>query len=67
MYSLVVGDIKSAGDEAKVTPSEVRALGNIPAHARQTIRYLIGKQAARETFKSFAKIAVSASYYIFNR
>ena len=66
-YAPLVGDIKSTGVEAKVTPFEVCALGNIPAHARQTIRYLVGKKAARETFKSLAKIAVSASYYIFNR
>ena len=66
-YAPLVGDIKSTGVEAKVTPFEVCALGNIPAHARQTIRNLVGKKAARETFKSLAKIAVSASYYIFNR
>ena len=61
-------DIKSTGvgcDEVK--PFEVCALGNIPAHARHTIRYLVGKRAARETFKALAKIAISTSYYIFNR
>ena len=66
-YALLVGDIKSTGVEAKATPFEVCALGNIPSHARQTIRYLVGKNVARGTFKSLAKIAVSASYYIFNR
>ena len=52
---------------AKLQCFEVCALGNIPSHARETIRYLVGKKAARETFKSLAKIAISASYYIFNR
>ena len=31
------------------------------------LRYLVGKKAARETFKYLVKTAVSASYYIFNR
>ena len=46
---------------------EVCALRNMPKHARETIRYLVGRRAARETFKIPAKIAISASYYIFNR
>ena len=46
---------------------EVCALGNIPKHARETVRYLVGRRAARETFKTLAKIAISASYYVFNR
>lgn len=53
----------------KVKPSEVYAFDNIPAHSRQTIPYLDGKRIDRETFKSFAKIAISTSYSyrIFNR
>ena len=46
---------------------EVCALGNIPSHARETIRYLVGKKASRDCFKKLAKIAISVSYYIFNR
>ena len=46
---------------------EVCALGNIPSHARETIRYLVGKKASHDCFKKLAKIAISASYYIFNR
>ena len=46
---------------------EVCALGNIPSHSRETIRYLVGKKASRDCFKKLAKIAISASYYIFNR
>ena len=52
---------------AKLQCFEVCALGNIPSHARNTIRYLVGKKAARDTFKKLAKIAISSSYYIFNR
>ena len=66
-YAPLDGDIKSTDVEAKVTPLKVCALGNIPAHARQTIRYLVGKKAARETFKSLARITVPASHYIFNK
>ena len=66
-YAPLVGNIKWTSVEAKTTPFEARALGNIPAHVRQTIRRLVGMKAARETFKSLTKKAVSASYYIFNR
>ena len=55
----IVDDIKSTSVEAKVTPLEVCALGNLPAHAPLATRYLVGKKAARETFKSLAKLAVS--------
>jgi hypothetical protein len=67
-YAQLPTDIRKTGVKCeKVTPFEVCALGNIPAHARQTIRYLVGKRAARDTFKALAKIAISTSYYIFNR
>ena len=61
-YEVLASQLK-----AGLQPFEVCALGNIPKHSRETIRYLVGKKAARETFKSLAKIAISASYYIFNR
>ena len=46
---------------------EVCALGNIPSHSRETIRYLVGKKTARDCFTKLAKIAISDSYYILNR
>ena len=61
-YEVLASQLK-----ASLQPFEVCALGNIPKHSRETVRYLVGKKAARETFKSLAKIAISASYYIFNR
>ena len=61
-YEILSKDLK-----ADLKCFEVCALGNIPSHARETIRYLVGKKAARTTFKTLAKIAISASYYIFNR
>ena len=42
---------------AKLQCFEVCALGNIPSHARNTIRYQVGKKAARDTFKKLAKLA----------
>ena len=42
-------------------------MGNIPEPARKTIRYLVGKEAARKTFKTLAKLAIATSYYTFNR
>ena len=60
-----INDIDEISCELKCF--EVCALGNIPTHARQTIRYLVGKKVARDTFKTLAKIAISTSYYIFNR
>ena len=59
--------LKADLNDAALKCFEVCALGNIPSHARTTIRYLVGKKAARDTFKKLAKIAISASYYIFNR
>ena len=53
--------------KASLKVFEVCSLGNIPSHARETIRYLVGKKAARETFKTLSKIAISCSYYVFNR
>ena len=53
--------------QAKMAPFDVCALGNIRTDSRETIRYLVGKKASRHTFKTIAKIAISASYYIFNR
>ena len=59
---------KSETDEiSRAQCFEVCALGNIPKHVRETIRYPVWRRAARETFKTLAKIAMSASYYIFNR
>ena len=51
----------------KLSCFEVCALGNIPDHARKTIRHLVGPRAARRTFQSLAKIAIATSYYTFNR
>ena len=67
-YTKLATDLKAATDlEAPLRCFEVCALGNIPAHSRETIRYLVGKKAARATFKSLAKIAIATSYYLFNR
>ena len=51
----------------KLSCFEVCALGNIPSHARQTIRYLVGKKPARAMFLTLAKFAIATSYYTFNR
>ena len=53
--------------KCKLSCFEVCALGNIPSHARQTIRYLVGKKASRATLLTLAKLSISTSYYIFNR
>ena len=53
--------------KASLKVFEVCSLGNIPKHARETIQYLVGKKVARETFKALSKIAISCSYYLFNR
>ena len=67
-YTKLATDLKAATElEAPLRCFEVCALGNIPAHSRETIRYLVGKKAAKATFKSLAKIAIATSYYLFNR
>ena len=55
------------GISCELSCFEVCALGNIPEHARKTIRYLVGKKAARKTLKTLAKLAIATSYYTFNR
>ena len=67
-YQHIRNDINSIdGISCELSCFEVCALGNIPEHARKTIRYLVGKKAARKTFKTLAKLAIATSYYTFNR
>ena len=66
-YAALVSDIAATGVNAAFTPFEVCALGNIRGDSRATLRSLVGKRAARRTFQNLAKIAISFSYYIFNR
>ena len=64
-YAALVADLAS---DRSVTLStfEVCALGNIRADSRAVLAKLFGKKVAKKAYKKLAKIAISASYFIFN-
>ena len=45
-YSELKEGIKKTGVGCQITPFEACALGDMPAHTRQAIRYLVGQSAA---------------------
>ena len=66
-YSRLVLDMEAAGWKASITPIQVCALGNIDTESRKTFAKLLGKRSSRKTCKKLARIAIGASYVIFNR
>ena len=66
-YSRLIVDMEAAGWNASIIPIQVCALGNIDSDSRATFTKLFGKRGSRKTCKKLARIAIGASYVIFNR